>query len=339
MTEKPQMIHVGIETEADYDALETKYELLNSQMSTLEKSKAQIEMKVTQLEGIISNQQDTLIQKEELWAIEKSSLEEVLQQASSRTEETNKSTEQLDKLAKEKDDLDCQLKLSQKELDKLYERIAEQEIQMRQWKLQAESSSGSGEAENQAKFKDYEAKLEDLKKDLEEANAKSASLERQAAETIQLNDGLNEKYLALLKRNKKLEAVVMKLHKQLEAGGKSVSHEDKGSENAVDSPKPQQSPAAKESPSNVNTNTVTTNTGQKPLVSILKKGTKRFAPMDASDVNTKSAERDATALKESASQNVVSGPRTAVGSRKMRRIIPETSKENDSRQKQECNQQ
>ena len=238
--------------------------------------------------------------------------------------------EKASSLAAQRDELGCQLKVSQKELDRLYQRIAEQEIQMRQWKLDLEKAEGSRSQDSQAskQMAIYQNQVHELQTQIAKFEAKCIALEKDAQDTLALNDGLNEKYIAMMKRNKKLEAVVLKLHKQLEGHKKSSLEQDL--EN-VESP---QALTNTVSSSQSSATKSTTPRQVKPIKRTLSE-------MNASTNATVSPLNRGHTSKESLSTSIkpvqsTRGVRnTSEATRKMRRVLAEPTKDG----KPECNQQ
>ena len=146
-----------------------------------------------------SHKEELRILKEEQKAQKSADLESVgIQTPYIASTQTNDQS-----LLNDNQDLKCQLKLSQKEMDKLYQRITEQEIQIRSLKI------------SDPKNKDLEEQLENL-------STRYMMLEKTAEQTNSLNDDLNEKYLNLIKKSKNLENLVKKLHRQLEQKQKEM---------------------------------------------------------------------------------------------------------------------
>jgi chromosome segregation ATPase len=210
-----------------------------------------------------------------------------------------------DNLANDNEELKCQLRLNQKELDMLYLRITEQEIQIRSLNM-------------------LEPKIKDLEDQLESLDAKYKMLEKTAEQTNSLNDDLNAKYLEAIKKSKNLENVVKKLYKQIEAKRNGNDENDPEKQSIGDKGK-----SSSNSGHDHKTSIPLPNNGSTPMKPLILK-------RSSSDVE-KNAE-SSSILKETRTANSKQklGPAArvpAIESRKIRKI--DTSRDG----RQECNQQ
>lgn len=173
--------------------LEEKLKTKEKQLLISEAAIDQLNQSQIKLEAVVLSQKSDSKRLEELEMLKRTFEEQHNVEKISVQTETG-----LYNLENDNEELKCQLNLAQKELDKVYERITEQEIQIRSLKI---SGPVNKELEDQ----------------LEKISMKYSILEKTAEQTNLLNDDLNEKYLDAIKKSKNLEAVVKKLYKQIEA--------------------------------------------------------------------------------------------------------------------------
>lgn len=224
LEKESENLKVKSKLQADNDELQDRLDKENESSKKIADSLEEKRIFISELQEKLKSKEDELLLSAE--ALEKlrasnirgdDAVTDCGEKISSETQTNH------DSLASDNEDLKCQLKLTQKELEMLYQRVTEQEIQIRS-------------------LNKSDPKHKELEDQLEKLSAKYSMLEKTAEQTNSLNDDLNEKYLEAIKKSKNLESVVKKLYKQIEAKGnandkndqenQSIGEKEKSSTNA-----------------------------------------------------------------------------------------------------------